>query len=394
MIVALKELGDISTGNTPSKKINEYYDSNDIYFVKPDIISDSEISIISNSSEYISEKARCKARIVPQNSIFVTCIGTIGKIGIASDGEFAFNQQINTIKPNDSIIPKYLAYNLFYSRSRLKAISNAPVVPIINKSQFSEFTINIETDRLKQQKIVSTLDILQSIITHRRTQLEKLDLLVKARFVEMFGDMVLNPNNFPVFTLQQLLDKKYITYHLDGNHGGDYPRSDEFVEFGVPYISANCIINGKINLSMAKYLTEERASKLRKGIAQNDDVLFAHNATVGPTAVLHTQLEKIILSTSLTAYRCNQEIINPNYLKSFMLSDGFIRQYSNEMKQTTRNQIPITTQRKYSFLIPPIDLQTQFADFVKQVDKSKATVQKALDEAQLLFDSLMQEYFG
>lgn len=115
----------------------------------------------------------------------------------------------------------------------------------------------------------------------------------------------------------------------------------------------------------------ERANKLRKGIAQNGDVLFAHNATVGPTVVLHTTKEKVILGTSLTAYRCNKEKILPSYLKTYMLSDGFIRQYSNEMKQTTRNQVPITAQKKYLFLIPPIGLQNQFATFVNQVDKSK-----------------------
>ena len=77
-----------------------------------------------------------------------------------------------------------------------------------------------------------------------------------------------------------------------------------------------------------------------------------------------------------------------------MLSDGFVRQYSGDMKQTTRNQVPITAQKKYLFLIPPIEEQKQFAAFAVQIAKSKAAVQKALDQAQLLFDSLMQEYFG
>lgn len=186
----------------------------------------------------------------------------------------------------------------------------------------------------------------------------------------------------------------YITYHLDGNHGGDYPRSEEFVDTGVPYISANCIVNGEIDFSKAKFLTPERAGKLRKGIAKDEDVLFAHNATVGPTVVLHTDEEKVILGTSLTAYRCNKDMILPNYLKTYMLSGGFVRQYSGEMKQTTRNQVPITVQKKYLFFIPSIEEQEQFANFVKQVDKSKVVVKKSLDETQQLFDSLMQKYFG
>ena len=77
-----------------------------------------------------------------------------------------------------------------------------------------------------------------------------------------------------------------------------------------------------------------------------------------------------------------------------MLSDGFVCQYSGDMKQTTRNQVPITVQKKYLFLIPPIEEQKQFADSVAQLDKSKFVVQQALEKAQLLFDSLMQQYFG
>lgn len=190
----------------------------------------------------------------------------------------------------------------------------------------------------------------------------------------MFGDPVENPKKYYVATLQELIDEGYITYHLDGNHGGDYPRSEEFVASGVPYVSANCIVNGEIDFSKAKFLTSERAEKLRKGIAQDGDVLFAHNATVGPTVVLHTDEERVILGTSLTAYRCNKDEIMPSYLKAYMLSDGFARQYSGEMKQTTRNQVPITAQKKYLFLIPPIEEQNRFEAFADQVDKSKVVV--------------------
>lgn len=242
--------------------------------------------------------------------------------------------------------------------------------------------------------MVDKLDKARKIIALHQEELKLLDELMRSRFVELFGDPVENPKRYYVATLQELIDKDYITYHLDGNHGGDYPRSEEFVASGVPYISANCIVNGEIDFSKAKFLTSERAGKLRKGIAQDEDVLFAHNATVGPTVVLHTDEEKVILGTSLTAYRCNKDEIMPNYLKAYMLSDGFVRQYSGEMKQTTRNQVPITAQKKYLFLIPPIKEQNQFADFVHQIDKSKLIVQKELDETQLLFDSLMQEYFG
>ena len=247
---------------------------------------------------------------------------------------------------------------------------------------------------IEQKEIVIKLNKANELIALRKEQLAKLDQLVKSRFIELFGDPVDNPKNYLVKSLQELIDMGYITYHLDGNHGGDYPRSEEFVDSGVPYIGANSIVNGKIDFSMAKFLTAERAGKLRKGIAQNDDVLFAHNATVGPTVVLKTAEPKVILSTSLTAYRCNKSQLLPNYLKAYMQSDGFVRQYSGEMKQTTRNQVPITAQKKYLFLVPPIAEQEQFTAFVEQTDKSKLAIQQSLDNLELLKKSLMQEYFG
>ena len=246
----------------------------------------------------------------------------------------------------------------------------------------------------KQCEIAEVLDKVTSLISLRKQQLAKLGELVKARFVEMFGEPVSNPYKFEVRSLQNMLDDGIITYHLDGNHGSDYPRNEEFVESGVSYISANCIIDDTVNLNLAKHLTEERAAKLRKGIAQDEDVLFAHNATVGPVAILHTRETKVILGTSLTAYRCNKQRILPAYLKAYMQSEGFVRQYTKDMKQTTRNQVPITAQRKYLFIVPPLSLQNQFAAFVERVDQQKQTVQQSLEKLELMKKALMQEYFG
>jgi type I restriction enzyme S subunit len=246
----------------------------------------------------------------------------------------------------------------------------------------------------KQCEIAEVLDKVCELISLRKQQLAKLDELVKARFVEMFGDPISNPFGFKVESLQEMLDDNAITYHLDGNHGSDYPRNEEFVESGVSYISANCIIDDNVNLQLAKHLTEERAAKLRKGIAQDEDVLFAHNATVGPVAILHTRETKVVLGTSLTAYRCNKQRILPSYLKAYMQSEGFVRQYTKDMKQTTRNQVPITAQRKYLFIVPPLSLQNRFASFVERIDQQKQTVRQSLEKLELMKKALMQEYFG
>ena len=306
--------------------------------------------------------------------IIVSCRGTIGETFVVPEDAplGIMHPSIMKIRLKDGVYDKYY-FNLLL-KSRLKkheAEANGSGIKMaISATELGRELFPVPTMQ-EQQEITDIISGISDVIEKRKQELSALDDLIKARFVEMFGPSVENPKGYYVATLQELIDKGYITYHLDGNHGGDYPGSEEFVDRGIPYISANCIINGEIDFSKAKYLTPERASKLRKGIAQNDDVLFAHNATVGPTVVLHTVEEKVILGTSLTAYRCNKEKIMPNYLKTYMMSDEFVRQYSGEMKQTTRNQVPITVQRKYLFLIPPIEEQNQFANFAHQVDKSK-----------------------
>ena len=178
----LKDVGIIVTGNTPSKSNKEFYESKDINFFKPSDIDEKYIDILNKSEEYISEKARNKARILPRGSVLMTCIGTIGKIGILNC-EASCNQQINAIIPNENINSKYLAYSLLSQKKYFQKKANAPVVPIINKTDFSEFEIKVV--KLNEQlKIVEKLDRVLELIKLRVKQLNALDEIVKSQFVE------------------------------------------------------------------------------------------------------------------------------------------------------------------------------------------------------------------
>lgn len=205
------------------------------------------------------------------------------------------------------------------------------------------------------------------------------------------------PNNWKILTLQELLDKNYIISHLDGNHGSLYPRNEEFVDTGVPYLSANCIVNGVLTFSKAKFLSRERALKFSKGIAQNGDVLFAHNATVGPVALLETNEPFVILSTSLTYFRCNIENVLPSFLKHFLLSSYFKNQYLAVMGQATRNQVPITKQRTFKFLIPPLKEQDRIAlkldALFRSIDKSIALLEENINYTLALRSSIIENAF-
>ena len=394
MEYALSELFTLQMGKTPSRDNSSYWKKSENNWISIADLTNSG-KYISNTKETLSDSAVAESGIkkIPANTVIMSFKLSLGKVAI-TEKEMYSNEAIMAFidKGVEKISPEYLYY-LLRAKDWSKGTNKAVMGATLNKATLS--TIKIQLHEYDNQlEIVNMLNRVSSSIDFRKQQLTKLDGLIKARFVEMFGDPISNPFGFKVKTLQKMIDDGTIMYHLDGNHGSDYPRNEEFVECGVPYISANCIVHNDVNLKLAKHLTEERASKLRKGIAQNGDVLFAHNATVGPVAILYTDDEKVILGTSLTAYRCDKERMVPDYLKAYMQSEGFVRQYTKDMKQTTRNQVPITAQRKFLFVIPPLSLQNQFADFAAEVDKSKVEVQKALDQTQLLFDSLMQQYFG
>ena len=393
----MARLGNIckfQSGGTPSKGEPSYFNGN-IPWITTVALNGSIIDE-SCAVDWITEKAieNSAAKVVPANSVMVgTRVGVgkvaINKVPMSTSQDIISLLDIDESKWSKEFICKFILGKATYLNSQARGATIKGIkIETLAGLQLPDIPLD------QQCKIAVSIDAVNNLIALRKKQLAKLDQLVKSRFIELFGDPVDNPKNYLVKSLQELIDMGYITYHLDGNHGGDYPRSEEFVDGGVPYIGANSIVNGEIDFAKAKYLTTERAGKLRKGIARNEDVLFAHNATVGPVVVLRTEEAKVILSTSLTAYRCNKDKLLPNYLKAYMQSDGFVRQYADEMKQTTRNQVPITAQKKYLFLIPPIVEQDQFATFVEQTGKSKLEIQQSLDKLELLKKSLMQEYFG
>ena len=390
MKAKLKDLGKISTGNTPSKNISEFYNSEDIGFVKPDIISELQIDYIENTTEYLAEAARSKARIVKKNTVFVTCIGNIGKIGIVKDKELAFNQQINAIEPNEKVLPKYLAYGIFANKRRLQAISNAPVVPIINKTQFGEFEIDIIDDTKEQLKIAELLDKVSEVIANRKKELEKLDDLIKARFIELFGDTENNP-----FSWEKTKIGTVIQSCEAGWSGNGVQREKRDGEVAVLKVSA--VTKGYFIPEECKVLDDQR--NIKKYIfPEKGDLLFSRANTremVGATAIVTQDYPEHILPDKLWKIRFTDDA--DVYYMKYVLSSNSIRSMFSAVSTGTSGSMYNVSMEKFKSItipLPPRKLQNQFAAFVKQVNKSKFAVQKALDNAQLLFDSLMQKYFG
>ena len=363
MEVMMKELGEIITGNTPSKKTEAFWSSEDICFIKPDIIADDGINEIVDSNEYISENARKKARIVGKNSIFITCIGSIGKIGIASDGEYAFNQQINAIIPNDRVQPKYLAYNLLFNKPRFVAIANAPVVPIINKSQFGEFTVNIETDIDRQCEIVDVLDKFTQIIQQRNKEISALDELIKARFVEMF-----EKGNHEIVKASEICD--FITKGTTPTTG---EIAEEYNDGKIPFLKVyNLSFTGEMLFeNNPQYIPKEtHDGKLaRSKVYPNDVLMNIVGPPLGKFALVTDEFEWNI-NQAIAIFRAKDRILprfllhalmQPKVLEPFIGQAVGIRQQNLSLEQCRSLQIPL----------PSLEEQQSFVEFAKQVDKSK-----------------------
>lgn len=392
MEIMTKHLGEIITGNTPSKKNEEFWNSRDICFVKPDIISDNGVNQIFESNEYISERARKKARIVSKDSIFVTCIGSIGKIGIALEGEYAFNQQINVIVPNDKVVPKYLAYNLLYNKPRLALIANAPVVPIINKSQFGDFTINIDSDKNKQSEISYVLDKLTHIIKLRNDELSALDDLIKARFVEMFGDPQINPFGWVVVNISEVVGGKV--------SNGFFAKRDDYVDDGnVSILGVANIVNRMYSKVDELPKTDADDKDIEKFGVRYGDMLFCRSSLVaegiGKASIIPENVQdNVLFECHVIRLPLDLNKCVPEFMQTLSTTDFFRNQVIAQSKTATMTTIGQDGILKTDIILPPVDKQREFYDFVHQVNKSKVAVQKAFTEAQLLFDSLMQQYFG
>jgi type I restriction enzyme S subunit len=266
------------------------------------------------------------------------------------------------------VVREYLFYWLLMAQTvrAIDATCTGARMPRANMDAVLDLAFPL-MPRVEQQRIVALLDeAFKGIATataNTQKSLQNARELLNSRAQELLaGD-----KHWERVQLADLLERGWITSHLDGNHGSDYPRKEEFVDSGVTYIAASAIKDGVVDFGEAKYLTPERARSIRKGLAKNRDVLFAHNATVGPVAVLNTDEDFVILGTSLTYYRCNPERIQPEYLAQFMLSPAFTSQYEQVMKQSTRNQVPITKQREFFHAIPPLDVQREITAELEQL---------------------------
>ena len=228
----------------------------------------------------------------------------------------------------------------------------------------------------EQCNISKVLDSISDIIDKREAELFSLDELIKARFVEMFGE------KYPEDTLFNLCN--IIDYR---------GKTPEKVECGLPFITAKNIKMHHMTLEPREYISKETYDKVMvRGFPKEGDVVFTTEAPLGNVCrIPHFETEFYIGQRIVTM---QTDALNPTYLEYALSDEEFVRKYMGKSSGSTVTGIRVRLLEQLTIPIPPRTLQDEFSIFVDQVDKSKVAVQKALDETQLLFDSLMQKYFG
>jgi type I restriction enzyme, S subunit len=381
----LKDLGEIVTGKTPKKSNKEYYNSNDIMFIKPDDLFQDNILLLDKSKEYISKKGAETVRVLPKNSVLVTCIGTIGKVAILYSDKAAFNQQINAIIPNEKIIiSKFLAYSIWFNRLKLQAIANAPIVPIINKTQFSEFEIQVPNIDY-QKKVVNILDKASDLINKRKSQIEALDQLTQSVFLEMFGDPYKNPKNWPVGTIKDItLKTQYGTSKKASENKGKYP----ILRMG------NITYNGFLDFNDMKYIDLDD-SEAEKYLVHKGDLLFNRTNSkelVGKTAVYREELP--MAYAGYLVKLVPNEKANSDFISGFLNSKyGKTLLYSMAKNIVGMANINAEELKRIKIYIPPRDLQDKFASIISNILERRELLNKGLKLLEENYNSLMQRAF-
>ena len=283
----------------------------------------------------------------------------------------------------DFVLPKYLYY--FCKKFDFGKLNKTVTIPSLTKSDLLKIKINVPVKE-EQQAIIDKLMKIESIMAFRKIELDYLDVLIKARFVEMFGDPITNPKEWKMVELGKLT--------TIGSSKRIFEK--EYVSEGIPFYRTKEIVElSKGNsISTELFITKERFFEIKDkyGVPKKGDLLVSAVGTIGVIWIVDGSNDFYFKDGNLIRVDASEKF-DSVYMKNLL--ENLIDDYKKQMSTgTTYNALTISGLTKLKVYDVPIELQNLFSEFVNQVYKSKVTVQKALEKTQILFDSLMQKYFG
>lgn len=379
MGIKLGSICKFQSGGTPSKGNPEYFNGT-IPWITTTALNGGNVGA-ENAVDWISERAikESAAKIVPAFSIMVGTRVGVGKVAINTVDMSTSQDIISLLNIDESIWSKEFLCKVLQGKSAfLNTQARGATIKGIKIDVLSDLEIP-EISLEKQLYISRVIDAAKSIIVFRQQQLQKLDEIVKARFVELFGDLKSNPMEWPVVPFTEFAK-------IDGNMTTDYEKYADYPHIGIDSIEKGTgalkgyrtvredgVISGKYIFTPQHIIYSKIRPNLNKVALPDFEGLCSADAY--PILPNHSNCNRVFLAIALRS----------EYFLEYIL------QFSSRTNLPKVNRKEITG---FRMPLPPLKLQEQFAAFVEQTDKSKVAVQKALDEAQLLFDSLMQKYFG
>ena len=375
--IKLNELCEINIGKTPSRNKEQYWGEG----VKWLSIADLKSKYISDTKEQITEEAiaECNMKIVPKNTVVMSFKLSIGKTAILAK-DMCTNEAIANfpIKKEQILLSEYLYYAL--RTLNFDNTDRAVMGATLNKAKLNELIIPYcNMDR--QKKIVELLNKAQELVDKKKAQIKSLDELVKSQFIELFGNL-----------------KNEEKLHLEGctafiDYRGNTPVLSES-ESGIRIINAKSVGNGFFKY-IDEYISEDTYNSwMKRGFPVAGDVLFVTEGhTFGNVCRIPSDLKKFAMGQRVITMQGKNGLLNNVFLAQYMQSMSFKIDIDKYKTGSSAQGIRSKELQKILIPIPPIELQKQFADFVKQVDKLKFEMQKSLEEMENNFNSLMQRAF-
>lgn len=364
MEYALSELFTLQMGKTPSRDNSSYWKKSENNWISIADLTNSG-KYISNTKETLSDSTVAESGIkkIPANTVIMSFKLSLGKVAI-TEKEMYSNEAIMAFidKGVEKISPEYLYY-LLRAKDWSKGTNKAVMGATLNKATLS--TIKIQLHEYDNQlEIVNMLNRVSSSIDFRKQQLTKLDELIKARFVEMFGDPKLNPYRFPCNSLST-----YITFLTSGSRGW----SQYFTDSGEYFITIKNVKNCKITLQDVQYVAPPDNAEAKRTKVQKNDLLISITADLGRTGVVTEEIANhgAYINQHLTCIRLKDEQVNPLYVAYYMESDAGKEQFTAKNQSAVKAGLNFNAINSLKLMAPPLSLQNQFAAFVAEVDKSK-----------------------
>ena len=388
----MAKLGEIcafQSGGTPSKNKPEYF-GGEIPWISTTALNGGKINE-ADAVAWITPKAirESAAKIVPANSIMIGTRVGIGKVAINTVEMSTSQDVISLINiDEDKWYKPYLCKLLLSKKDYFNSQARGATIKGIKIDVVANIDVP-EIDYATQRKVAATLSKIDTLIVLRKQQLAKLDELVKARFVEMFGDVLLNSMQWPEKTLESMADI------VSGITKGRKTAEADLQE--VPYMAVSNVKDGYIDWTTVKTILATR-QEIEQYRLMPDDILMTEGGDpdkVGRGAIIKVPLKNSIHQNHIFRVRLDEQEILPSFFAEYLRHQKAKRYFLGCAKQTTGiASINMRQLRALPTLVPPLSLQNQFAAFVERVDQQKQTVQQSLEKLELMKKALMQEYFG